>query len=80
MSDILRVTTPILPQNTPIQPNANAEAAGMFNILDPTKVIRTHNQSELLQQNTGLLNGDTPTVLMNLLKDPAVAISYLKTI
>lgn len=80
MSDILRVTTPIIPNNAPVTPNANAEAANMFNILDPTRVIRTHNQSELLQQNNTFLGGEAPTVLMSLLKDPAVAISYLRSI
>ncbi|PKM74484.1 MAG: hypothetical protein CVU91_01050 [Firmicutes bacterium HGW-Firmicutes-16] len=81
MPDFLRVTKPLVTQNQNIQPKPGVETNGTFNIQSSTKVVQTHNQSELLKQNNGLLDGnDVPTLLLNLLKDPTVTVSYLKNI
>ena len=81
MSDILKVTTPIINKNQPIMPKNGVDPTNPFTISDPSRVMRTHNQSDLLKQNHGMnQNSDTPVLLMNLLKDPAVAVSYLKNI
>ncbi len=83
MADILRVTTPLTStSNANMQPRTTApDTASVFSLQDPQRVIHTHNQSELQQQNTGLLAGEeTPSILMSLLRDPAVAVSYLKSL
>lgn len=81
MSDFLRITTPLVNKNQNVQPKPGVEPAGSFSIQNPTKVVQTHNQSELLKQNNGLREGnDSPTLLLNLLKDPSVTVSYLKNI
>lgn len=81
MSDFLRVTKPLVPQSQNVPPKPGTELTGNFNIQTATKVIQTHNQSELLKQNTGMTDGnDVPTLLMDLLKDPTVTVSYLKNI
>lgn len=81
MPDILKVTTPLVSSNQAVSPKQKPEAVSPFPIQDTSRVIQTHNQSELLKQNTGSLeNGDAPTLLMNLLRDPAVTVSYLKNI
>lgn len=81
MPDILKVTTPLINKNQALTPKQALEPTTPFNIQDPSRVIQTHNQSELLKQNTGMLKGeDAPTLLMSLLRDPAVTVSYLKNI
>lgn len=81
MSDFLRVTTPLVNKNQNVQPKPGPDPTGAFSLQNTTKVIQTHNQSELLKQNNGLREGnDAPTLLLNLLKDPAVTVSYLKNV
>ncbi|MEA4894328.1 MAG: antitoxin [Oscillospiraceae bacterium] len=81
MPDFLKVTKPLVTQNQNIQPKPGVETNGSFNIQSSTKVVQTHNQSELLKQNNGLKDGsDVPTLLLSLLKDPTVTVSYLKNI
>lgn len=81
MPDILKVITPYVNKNQSVQQKPGIEPTTAFNIQDPTKVIQTHNQSELLKQNNSYLdNQGTPTLLMSLLKDPAVAVTYLNNI
>lgn len=81
MPDFLRVTTPLINKNQAVQPKPGIDPTGAFSIQNTTKVVQTHNQSELLKQNNGFPeNGDTPTLLLNLLKDPTVTVSYLKNI
>lgn len=81
MPDILRVTTPLIDKNQSVAPKAGVEATSAFQLQDPSKVIAAHNQTELMQQNTGsMVGGEAPTLLLNLLKDPAVAVTYLKNI
>ncbi len=81
MPDILKVTTPLVNRNEIVLPKPGTDAVNPFNISDPMKVVQTHNQSEILKHNTSNhQNSDTPVVLLNMLKDPAVAVSYLKNI
>lgn len=81
MSDILKVTTPLINKNQSIVPKSGVDPLHPFDIRDPSKVLQTQNQGELLKQNTSMLEGgEAPVLLLNLLKDPAVAISYLKNI
>ncbi len=81
MPDILKVTTPLVNRNEVVLPKSPTDNINPFSITDPMKVIQTHNQSELFKHNTSnYQNSDTPVVLLNMLKDPAVAVSYLKNI
>ena len=81
MPDFLRITTPLVNKNQNVQPKQGVDPTGAFSIQNSTKVIQTHNQSELLKQNNGLREeNDAPTLLLNLLKDPGVTVSYLKNI
>lgn len=81
MSDFLRITTPLVNKNQNVQPKPGIEPTGQFSVQNSVKVIQTHNQSELLKQNTGLKEeSEAPTMLLNLLKDPGVTVSYLKNI
>lgn len=79
MPDILKVTTPLINKSQQTVPKQSIEAASSFQIQDASKVLQAHNQSDLLHQNTSTLeNGAGPKLLMSLLKDPAVTVSYLK--
>lgn len=81
MPDILKVTTPLVNGNQAVSAKQKLDAATPFSIQDTAKVIQTHNQSELLRQNTNTLeSGDAPTLLLSLLRDPAVSVAYLKNI
>lgn len=81
MSDILKVTTPVINKTQQVPVKGGVDPLNPFTISDPSRVIRSHNQSDILKQNTGKNEGnDGPVTLMNLLKDPAVAVSYLKNI
>lgn len=81
MADILKITTPVIdrtavPANRPV-----ADPSVPFQLSDITKVIRPGEQSEILQQNNGLIERENSAViLMNLLKDPSVTVSFLKNI
>lgn len=80
MPEFLRVTTPIVNKNQAVQPKPEIGPTGAFSVQNTTKVIQTHNQSELLKQNNGLPENEAPTLLLDLLKDPTVTVSYLKNI
>lgn len=81
MADMLRITTPLIEKNQGVTPKTQVSPTAPFDIQNPSKVMPTQNQNELLKQNTGMLQGsDAPVMLLNLLKDPAVAVSYLKNI
>ena len=81
MADILKITAPLINKNT-IQPNKQStDPTVPFNLQDITKVIKSNPQSELLGQNNKLLQKDEgASILMNLLKDPAVTVQFLKNI
>lgn len=81
LADILKVTTPLVNKNQTVLPKPGAESITPFNLQNTTQVIRSHNQSELLgQNNTALENREGASILMDLLKDPSVTVSYLKNI
>lgn len=80
MPDILKVTTPLVNKNRPVSPGQATRAVDPFNLVNPNKVVNAHNQTQLLKQNTSSLGGDAQAMLLTLLKDPDVAVSYLQNI
>ncbi len=81
MPDILKVTTPLVNNNQPVVQKHNVDPLNAFSISNPARVQQAQNEAEILKQNTVLQEGsEAPVLLLNLLKDPAVAISYLKNI
>lgn len=79
MADILRVTTPLVNKNQ-IQNNRQPEPNIPFNLQDITKVTKTNPQEELLEQNNGLVEQESASVLLSQLKDPAAAVRFLRGI
>ncbi len=81
MADILKITTPLVNKTQPVQMKPGAEPLLGTDIQNISKVIQPNAQSELLKQNNGMIQqGDRPTILANLLKDPAVTAAYVKNI
>ena len=81
MADILKITTPLVNKNQPVQMKPGAEPLLGTDIQNVSKVIQPNAQSELLNQHNGMIQqGDRPTILANLLKDPAVTAAYVKNI
>ncbi len=81
MADILRVTTPLINKSQQVETKPNIDPAAQLPIQDPTRVPRPGAQSELLQQNNGMVQQDeTSAMLLNLLKDPSVTVNFLKSI
>lgn len=81
MADILRVTTPLINKNQPTEMKRNIDLAIQFPLQDTTRVNKPGSQSELLQQNNGMIQqDDTSALLLNLLKDPSVTVNFLKGI
>lgn len=80
MADILRVTTPLINKNQPVDVKKNAELSTQFPLQNVSRVNKPSSQSELLGQNNGLGNeNDASALLLNLLKDPSVTVNYLKS-
>lgn len=81
MADMLRITTPL--QNKNMIHHA-AEMRGIegvnLDLQDTAKVVRTSPDSELLQQNNTLVDDGAPKLLLDMLKDPAVTVTFLKNI
>ncbi|MCI2047904.1 MAG: hypothetical protein LKJ90_09350 [Faecalibacterium sp.] len=81
MPDILRVTTPIINKSQQVHPNAAPDAASSFNVQNTSQVSPLQQQSSANNKNAGVLQEkDTPTLLLSLLKDPDVAVTYLQNI
>lgn len=81
MADILRVTTPLVPSNQSVHPvKAPQESGAIFNIQDVTRVQKTNPEAETQQQHNTLFGQDMPNIMMNLLKDPAVTVTFLRNI
>ncbi len=81
MSEMLKVTTPVINKNQTVAPKASVDPTNPFSINDPARVVRTHNSSNASSQQNGMTEkNEGPVLLMSLLKDPAVAVSYLKNI
>ena len=83
MADMLKVTTPLINRG---QINPTKQVSGPdappFNPIDVTRVAQVNDAgSEMLKNYGGMIDKDgKPTILMNLLKDPAVTVSFLKNI
>lgn len=81
MADILKISTPMIDRN-PVQQNKQVADSGIpFQMTDVGRVVKPNPQSELLNQNNGMLQKEeAPTLLLNLLKDPSVTVNFLKNI
>lgn len=80
MADILKISTPLI-DKVPVPPGKQpVDATSQFNLSELDKVIQTNQQSEILKQNTGLIDQESPTILMNMLKDPSVTVGFLRNI
>lgn len=82
MADMIRATTPITNKNIvqPLREHHDADIAP-FDLQDPSKIVKTLPDSELLKQNTGNIEKQTaPEILMDLLKDPSVTVNFIKNI
>lgn len=79
MADILKITTPLIDRTAVSANRPVADPSMPFQLSDITKVIKPGEQSELLQQNNGMVERESSAaILMNLLKDPSVTVSFLK--
>lgn len=82
MADMIRAATPITNKNIvqPLREHHDADIAP-FDLQDPSKIVKTLPDSELLKQNTGNIEKQTaPEILMDLLKDPSVTVNFIKNI
>lgn len=80
MADILKISTPLI-DKAPVQPGKQvADPSVPFNLSEIEKVIQPNQQSEILKQNNGLVEQESPAILMNMLKDPSVTVSFLRNI
>lgn len=81
MADILRITTPLVNRTQSMEPKGDMSLNGQFDLQQIAKVVKTNPQTELLGQNNGMVEREeTSALLMNMLKDPAVANATLKNI
>ena len=82
MADMIRSATPINNRNIvqPMREHIGSDLAP-FDLQDPSKVVKTNPDAELLQQNTGNIEKqNAPEILLDLLKDPSVTVSFIKNI
>lgn len=81
MADILKVTTPLIEKAPVTSARPVADPSMPFNLSDVTRVVQPSDTSELLQQNTGFMDGDeNPKILADLMKDPAVTVTMMRNI
>lgn len=80
MAELLKVTTPLVSQSQAVPPKQGADPVNPFSLQATSRVLQPHNQSDVLAQNNGLNGGEGAAMLMDLLKDPSVAATYLKNI
>ena len=82
MAEILKITTPLVNKNSQVNQNKPvADPTVPFHLQDIPTVTKTVTSGEILKQNTGLIQRENAdTVLTNLLKDPAAAVSFMKNI
>lgn len=81
MADLLKVTTPLINKNQPVQPRPGVDPTASFDLPQTSRIYQAQNRGELLKQNNSMFReGDAPALLLNLLKDPSVTVSYLKNI
>ena len=81
MADILKITTPLVNKNPQVAPKPAPEPTTPFQLHDLSRVMKPFNQRDILAQNNTLLKeSDSPEILLDLLKDPGVTVTYLKNI
>ncbi len=82
MADLLKISTPLVERNPTqaVRPNPNPTVP--FDLSDVTRVSKPVDPQELFQQNTGLSpnSSDAPKILTDLLKDPTVTVSMIRSI
>lgn len=79
MADMLRVTSPVISKGVAQPDKAPKESSIPFDLQGIQNVAKNQTGHVLAQHNV-LQNEAGAATLMNLLKDPAVTISYLKNI
>ena len=80
MADILRVTSPVINKNI-IQPDrAQKDPSVPFEMQEIRHITKNPSGSALLGQHNVFQKEAGAATLMNLLKDPAVTVNYLKNI
>lgn len=81
MADILKISSPMVDKNM-VHPNKPSSPADIpFDLADISKVVKPSPQSEMQGRNNGLIQKEeTPAILMNMLKDPSVAVGFLRNI
>ena len=80
MADILRVTSPVINKNI-IQPDkALKDPSVPFDMQEIRHITKNPSGSGLLGHHNVLEGEAGAATLMNLLKDPAVTVNYLKNI
>ena len=80
MADILRVTSPVINKNI-IQPDrAQKDPSVPFDMQEIRHITKNPSGSALLGQHNVFQKEAGAATLMNLLKDPAVTVNYLKNI
>ena len=81
MADILKITTPLINRNQELAPKPALDPTSPFQLTDINKVVKPFNQKDILpQNNTYLKESGSPEILLDLLKDPGVTVTYLKNI
>lgn len=81
MADMLRVTSPLTNKNMIHHANDARSIENVnMNMQDTTKVVKSSPDSELLKQNNGFVEDGAPKLLLDMLKDPAVTVTFLKNI
>ncbi len=84
MADILKISTPLverLPVES-IRPGTVADSSLPFDLSNVSRVMQPQDPTEILEQNTGFVpkENETPTILADLLKDPAVTATMIRNI
>ena len=81
MADILKISTPYLDKAAVQNHKPVQEISAPIEISETSKVIQTHNQNKMESNTNELLMGqNSPSTLSSLLRDPNVAVNFLKNI
>lgn len=79
MADILRVTTPLV-NKSQMPPQKQPQSDVQFQLSELNKVVKTNAQEGMLKQNNTLVEQESTNMLMEMMKDPAAAVSFIKSI
>ncbi len=81
MADILKISTPYIDKSAIPAAKPVSGITSAFSISDNTRAIATHTQNQLQSNTNALLLGqNSPSMLASLLRDPAVAVNFLKNV